>query len=204
MQWKKKKNICFGWKFRGCTGISEPCLSAVRFACRGIIWSDCFSCRHTQLVCPLNVRIFIMSNIKVKAGWSKCQILAACHTVTPCRALHISCNTNKELLRYFQKKKQFWEMQIVDDRWLCKMENVPFLLSHIRKQFQLQKTRHLNNLETWHIFMTYFMSWLADLTSIKLVLMWTSEGKAGQRTKTQLHAGIGYNLPGWFIALVPY
>lgn len=68
----------------GCAGIREPCLSAVWFACGGIIWSDCFSCRHTQPVRPLNVGIFILSKIKASADLNKCQVVAVCYTVAHC------------------------------------------------------------------------------------------------------------------------
>ena len=76
MQWKKKKkkNICFGWKFRGCAGISEPCLGVVGFACRGIIWADCFLHADIYNLCVLwNVSNSSCQTLKPELHEGKCQ-----------------------------------------------------------------------------------------------------------------------------------
>lgn len=117
MQWKKKTNICFGWKFKGCAGIRELCLDVVGIACRGIIWSDCFSWRHTQLVCPLNVSIFIISTLKSE--------LNETNVTFNCM---VYCNAVTRSHSAFSKRRSSKESQIVDDRWLYNMRNVPLLL----------------------------------------------------------------------------
>lgn len=135
---KKKKHICFGWKFKGCAGISQPRRSAVGFACRRIIWSDCFSCRHIQLVCPPNGNIFIMSNIKVRAEWDKCKTLAVCH------ALHVSCScsafsthTQKAVLnccdKLLHKMKNY--CSLTWEGHLTQLESITSLISSITPLF---------------------------------------------------------------------
>lgn len=116
---EKKKEHLFRMEIQGLCWNKQALPQCGWFACRGIIWSNYFPCRHIQLVCPLNVNIFIMSNIKVTA---QCQI-SLCHTVILYRALHISCNM--KLLCFLEEKKKISskDLQIADDRWLHKMCN---------------------------------------------------------------------------------
>lgn len=160
------------------------------FACRGIIWSNYFPCRHIQLVCPLNVNIFIMSNIKVTA---QCQI-SLCRTVILYRALHISFNM--KLLCFLEEKKKsvqkICKLLMTDGYIRCAI----IALSHEKTVYKLQRHGTSSNLWAWlnwylpshHLF--HVLTRQCDLFKVGVnVHPWRKKG--GQRTKnnTQVQSG---------------